>query len=549
MAQDNVDATIPSKDLGQRRLSIEVLNCEMPDKYRKDRGKRVLRTLLNRLRLRRSASVDISDPDPSFKVAYLGNVVTGWAKGDGCVEKPLATLWRNYTQSSRSDVCMLLTVGGGGLKATTKDHGLTEYWANRLTFCAAPSHFPRIFCWVYRHEGKRLRHELRCHAVLCSSSAVANQIEQNLKQTLSLALAEFKRDKVSRQNARLSLANSIYDNPSMPRRKILLSTGSNNYRPPLERSKSAPKLVSIEENIEEEDESTDVKSVNCPRRKILRHYDSTSALLDKQFTFNKPRLTQINVSTQKISNVCDNHTEENTTDKRKVTFSDSVDDMLENKKLTVDEKSNLILETLAQESLSSELLESCNDNCERNWFGNLRIATNFITIDSDEGSLSSGCESASTVTSDIEQATFSTIEETQEENSTHSVNSEYLNLENVHRIDSEFKVGGLVSNRGKNLEKLPGADYSKFYGLNTSLSTSSIINEEVSLVPVGESHADFSSLKVYKKRSYSDSGLNVNIYSMDTHLTTETSEEENVQDEGYDEVIDCTSSVANIVLV
>lgn len=47
---------------------------------------------------------------------------------------------------------------------------------------------------------------------------------------------------------RLSLANAVYENPSLPRRKILLSTGGQNYRPPLERSKSAPKLFSIEED-------------------------------------------------------------------------------------------------------------------------------------------------------------------------------------------------------------------------------------------------------------------------------------------------------------
>lgn len=43
----------------------------------------------------------------------------------------------------------------------------------------------------------------------------------------------------------------------MPRRKILLSTGGNNYRPPLERSKSAPKLFAIEEMEDEEDEECD----------------------------------------------------------------------------------------------------------------------------------------------------------------------------------------------------------------------------------------------------------------------------------------------------
>ena len=40
----------------------------------------------------------------------------------------------------------------------------------------------------------------------------------------------------------------------MPQRKILLSVGGNNYRPPLERSKSAPRLMAIEEAIGEEDE-------------------------------------------------------------------------------------------------------------------------------------------------------------------------------------------------------------------------------------------------------------------------------------------------------
>lgn len=39
----------------------------------------------------------------------------------------------------------------------------------------------------------------------------------------------------------------------MPQRKILLSVGANNYRPPLERSKSAPRLMAIEEAGEEED--------------------------------------------------------------------------------------------------------------------------------------------------------------------------------------------------------------------------------------------------------------------------------------------------------
>ena len=70
----------------------------------------------------------------------------------------------------------------------------------------------------------------------------------------------------------MSLSNAIYDNPSMPRRKILLSTGANNYRPPLERSKSAPKLMAIEEIIgeEEEEEIEEAKEAKMAVKQFIR---------------------------------------------------------------------------------------------------------------------------------------------------------------------------------------------------------------------------------------------------------------------------------------
>lgn len=179
--------------------------------------------------------------------------------GEGCIEKPLNTLWKNYSSSSKPDVQMKITVTQSGLKAITKDHGLTEYWSHRITYCSAPTFLPRVFCWVYRHEGRKLKQELRCHAVLCSKESVARRMATTLRLRLAQALLEFKRDKLLRQNARLSLANSVYENPSLPRRKILLSTGSQNYRPPLERSKSAPKLMAIEESLEEEESTPKAK--------------------------------------------------------------------------------------------------------------------------------------------------------------------------------------------------------------------------------------------------------------------------------------------------
>lgn len=66
-----------------------------------------------------------------------------------------------------------VTICGAGLRAVTREHGLTEYWAHRVTYCAAHPAYPRVFCWVYRHEGRRLKQELRCHAVLCPKTEKA----------------------------------------------------------------------------------------------------------------------------------------------------------------------------------------------------------------------------------------------------------------------------------------------------------------------------------------------------------------------------------------
>ncbi|CAL4109891.1 unnamed protein product [Meganyctiphanes norvegica] len=209
---------------------------------------------MNLKKLWRKKSVTITEYDPTHKVVYLGNVLTGWAKGDGCVDKPLGTLWRNYCQSSRPDIAMKVTICSSGLRAVTREHGLTEYWAHRVTYCAAHPAYPRVFCWIYRHEGRRLKQELRCHAVLCPKAEKAEAMATELRIRLVNALQEFRREKVTRQNARLSIMHAIYDSANLPRRKMLLSTGSSNYRPPLERSKSAPKLGAIEESIEEEDE-------------------------------------------------------------------------------------------------------------------------------------------------------------------------------------------------------------------------------------------------------------------------------------------------------
>jgi hypothetical protein len=267
-------------------------------------------------------SLNLTEYDPVYKVIYLGNVLTPWAKGDGCCDKPLATLWKNYCSNVKHEIFMKLTVCNSGLKAITREHGLTEYWSNRITFCCSHPKYPRVFCWIYRHEGRKLKQELRCHAVLCSKESKAQEAASQLSSRLVNALSEFRREKRMRQNTRLLQSKSIQCHPCLPQqtenlincpssassssssttssisssssttsssssksgsdhssngsasvsscnnnnyqkrissnnqipaKKKYLVKGQANFRPPLERSKSAPRLTSIDELQEDEE--------------------------------------------------------------------------------------------------------------------------------------------------------------------------------------------------------------------------------------------------------------------------------------------------------
>lgn len=202
-------------------------------------------------------SFQVNQYDPSFKVIYLGNLgMQLWSKEESCLDKPLSTLWNNYLVNMKTEIVMRLTICNSGLKAITRQHGLTQYWSNRLVYCCSHKNYPRIFSWIYRHEGKKMRQELRCHAVLCPSPEKAAKMVIMLNQRLACALQEFRREKKSRG---ISIVNNISSLQqklprTIPLRRQILEKGSANFRPPLERSKSAPKLTSI---LEEEYDSDD----------------------------------------------------------------------------------------------------------------------------------------------------------------------------------------------------------------------------------------------------------------------------------------------------
>lgn len=56
---------------------------------------------------------------------------------------------------------MKLTITAQGLKAVTKEHGLTEYWAHRITFCAIDPNYPKVFCWIYRYDTSLSYHDMQ----------------------------------------------------------------------------------------------------------------------------------------------------------------------------------------------------------------------------------------------------------------------------------------------------------------------------------------------------------------------------------------------------
>lgn len=436
--------------------------------------------------LRRTNSVRISDPDPVYKVAYLGNVLTGWARGESCIEKPLSTLWRNYQQSTKPDVVMKLSVTNSGLKGFTKEHGLTEYWSHRITYCASPPHYPKLFCWVYRHEGKKLKHELRCHAVLCTKESISKKITEELQIKLRQALVEFKKDRISKQNARLSLANSVYDNPSMPRRKILLSVGATNYRPPLERSKSAPKLGAIEELCSEEDEEEAEMNAKQNIETWTGNTMGNSMIVDEFYTSHTlDRRRQEMKSPRKLS--CPEGVMDRTrTDSERSSdvASDKVIDLLaeESKRVDVEHSNNEtsqndehlesrlhMLESIAE---TNELAENARNNDSKNV--HLLSQSNFLVTDSDDGSVSSGCETASTVTSDTEPSSLPSNFPQEEIQKKHPKNED-----DIANFDQRFERSPLTAS--------DKSCSNSTHVVNTDSNISNISSpEEVNHVPIGE---------------------------------------------------------------
>ncbi|XP_078265940.1 protein FAM43A [Rhinoraja longicauda] len=197
----------------------------------------------------RRGKASITATAPSHWVLYLGHAATLQSRGEGCADAAVARIW-SRSEQGRSGSRMRMSISGQGLRLVseaTRGQGRRAghlYLLHRLTYCAAGPRCPRLFCWIYRHEVKHKAVALRCHAALMSRADAARATALLLYQTSSAALADFQRLK-RRDDARRQRLQSAA--PPAPLRHRLLSRQCS-YRPPADRSRTAPRLRAISED-------------------------------------------------------------------------------------------------------------------------------------------------------------------------------------------------------------------------------------------------------------------------------------------------------------
>ncbi|XP_074046690.1 protein FAM43A [Macrotis lagotis] len=199
----------------------------------------------------RRKKVQISREAPSYGVLYLGNASTLQARGEGCTDLAVGKIWAK-SQAGRQGTKMRLSISAQGVRLVPADGAAPPrpghlYLLHRVTCGAAAPRLPRVFAWVYRHELKHKAVMLRCHAVLASRAAQAQAMALLLYQTSAAALAEFKRLK-RRDDARHQQRPAGGPGAPPPPLRRLLRPGPGCYKPPVERSRGAPKLGPITED-------------------------------------------------------------------------------------------------------------------------------------------------------------------------------------------------------------------------------------------------------------------------------------------------------------
>lgn len=235
----------------------------------------------------RRKTFEVSSPEITYKVHYLGNVMTCLLKGSFMsstaalnldsslneeinsnqlfsIDKPVKILWDNHVKhGGQAGIKMSLTLTQGGLRVDTRDHGVTEYYGHRIYLCKAHSINPKLLIWVYQHVGKNLKTEIRCHAALCQSSKHASAIDSLLNDKLKQTFSDYKREKKRLQNSRLcNTKNGGLLQNQLSNKKKTFRKATQNYKPPVQHGMcSAPRLDDVIEEDEDEFDEENEKMV------------------------------------------------------------------------------------------------------------------------------------------------------------------------------------------------------------------------------------------------------------------------------------------------
>ncbi|XP_059997195.1 protein FAM43B [Lagenorhynchus albirostris] len=232
---------------------------------------------LGRVFRSRRQKVELNKEDPTYTVWYLGNAVTLHAKGDGCTDDAVGKIWARCGPGGGTK--MKLTLGPHGIRMQPCERSGSggsggrrpahAYLLPRITYCTADGRHPRVFAWVYRHQARHKAVVLRCHAVLLARAHKARALARLLRQTALAAFSDFKRlqrqsDARHVRQQHLLAGGAAASVPRAPLRRLLNAKCA--YRPPAaDRGRGAPRLSSIQEEDEDQDEEAEELEEGAPQ--------------------------------------------------------------------------------------------------------------------------------------------------------------------------------------------------------------------------------------------------------------------------------------------
>ena len=139
-------------------------------------------------------NVDITPPDPSYLVRYLGCDTADLPNGPGCTRIPVERiLSRFHGDESRLDR-LLLSVSKRGLEVEFIDgqndrHNVFTFDIKYISYCSVNAELgPRIFSWLY----KKPKAKLVCHAVFCATKLETREVAIHLFRCFYDAYEDWK---------------------------------------------------------------------------------------------------------------------------------------------------------------------------------------------------------------------------------------------------------------------------------------------------------------------------------------------------------------------